>query len=105
MHLTKNKTLKLKAGKAIIHTSAKPRELNFSRPQWTAVLDVPNNTMDLMQPLPCASETIVGTSPEPDGKSDRNNGTRNKILFARGGGFICRVSTNDQMQTNNDNEE
>ena len=105
VHLTKNKALKLQAGKAIIHTSVKPRDLNFSRPQWTAVLDVPYNTMDLMQPSPCGSETITRNSPEPHGKSDRNNGTRNKILFARGGGFICRVSTNDQMQTNNDNEE
>ena len=58
-----------------------------------------------MQPLPCATETIVGTSPEQDGKSDRNNETRNKILFARRGGFICRVSVNDQMQTDNDSEE
>ena len=97
--------MKLNAGKAIIHTSAKPRDLNFSRPQWTAVLDVPCNTMDLMQPSLCASETIVGNSPEPDGNSDRNNGTRNKILFAKGGGFICRVSANDQMQIDNDSEE
>ena len=58
-----------------------------------------------MQPSTCGSERITRNSPEPHGKSDRNNGTRNKILFARGGGFICRVSTNDQMQTNNDNEE
>ena len=104
-HLTKNKALNLKAAKAIIHTSAKPRELNFSRPQWRAVLDVPYNTMDLMQPSPCATETIVENSPELGGKSDRNNDNRSKILLARGGGFICRIPANDHMQTDNNNEE
>ena len=98
VHLVTNKALKIKAGKAIIHTSAKPRDLNFSKPQWTAVLDVPYNAMALMQPSP-------SSSPQPDEKSDRTNGVRNKILFARGGGFISRRPVNDQRQRDNDKED
>ena len=101
VHLVTNKAFKLKAGKAIIHTSAKPRELNFSKPQWRAVLDVPYNAMALMQPSPSGSER---NSPQQDGKSDRNNGAR-KVLFVRGGGFISRGPANDQKQSDIDKED
>ena len=105
VQLVTNKKLKLKAGKAIIHTSAKPKELNFSKPQWTAVLDVPYNAMALMQPSLSGSETVTRNSPQPDGKSDRKNGARSRVLFARGGGFISRGPANDQMQSDIDKED
>ena len=105
LYLVTKKALKLKAGKAIIHTSAKQRELNFSKPQWTAVLDVPYNAMALMQPSPSGSETVTRNSPQPDGKSDKNSGARNKVLFVRGGGFISRGPANDQKQSDVDKED
>ena len=99
----KNIKLQLKADKAVIHKSAKQRDKDFSKPQWTAILDVPHPTPDLF-----------GSSMDiPDVKHPSQSGTScpaphnkgYKVQFARGGGFISRIPLSDKTETNEEESD